>query len=103
MRCEVIAPGLSAFVDVKVKSCIACGCTDAVACPGGCEWVQDDPPLCSACAEIDEHLLEEDKPPTPGLFMRERCPMSSRPAFHTPVWLDEGTGYCARCKSGFCT
>jgi ParB/RepB/Spo0J family partition protein len=30
-----------------VRSCRACGCTDARACPGGCSWVEWD--LCSAC------------------------------------------------------
>lgn len=28
--------------------CRVCGCTDLVACPGGCYWVEPD--LCSQCA-----------------------------------------------------
>lgn len=28
--------------------CRGCGCTDEVACPGGCIWVEPD--LCSRCA-----------------------------------------------------
>jgi hypothetical protein len=31
-----------------VRSCMACGCTDDRACPGGCYWV--GPALCSECA-----------------------------------------------------
>ena len=30
------------------RRCRACGCTDALACAGGCWWVEAD--LCSACA-----------------------------------------------------
>jgi hypothetical protein len=33
--------------------CIGCGCTDEHACPGGCEWIRQDPlagvGVCSAC------------------------------------------------------
>ncbi len=29
------------------RTCQVCGCTDAMACPGGCWWV--GPELCSAC------------------------------------------------------
>lgn len=36
-----LLPTLPAF-------CCECGCTDALACPGGCSWVRPD--LCSACA-----------------------------------------------------
>jgi hypothetical protein len=36
--------------------CIHCGCTDEKACPGGCEWVSLDPPMCSSCAFYDEPL-----------------------------------------------
>jgi hypothetical protein len=31
-----------------LQICAFCGCTDEVACPGGCSWVQED--VCSACA-----------------------------------------------------
>ncbi len=30
-----------------VRTCRKCGCTDAMACPEGCFWVDED--LCSAC------------------------------------------------------
>lgn len=30
------------------RQCRVCGCTQNVACPGGCSWVEDD--LCSECA-----------------------------------------------------
>lgn len=32
------------------RSCALCGCTDDVACPGGCSWVTAE--LCSYCAPI---------------------------------------------------
>jgi hypothetical protein len=40
---------LEAFgaVAARVRTCRACGCTDAMACSGGCAWVQPD--LCSSC------------------------------------------------------
>ena len=31
--------------------CRACGCTDEVACEGGCCWVDERRDLCSACDE----------------------------------------------------
>lgn len=30
--------------------CVSCGCTDHVACDGGCFWVSLKPPRCSTCA-----------------------------------------------------
>ena len=35
-------------IDSDIASCRICGCTDEVACEGGCSWVEDD--LCSECA-----------------------------------------------------
>ena len=35
---------------MKECACILCGCTDAMGCEGGCEWVCDLPPVCSSCA-----------------------------------------------------
>jgi hypothetical protein len=32
-----------------VQKCRVCGCEDAIACPGGCFWVEED--LCNKCAE----------------------------------------------------
>ena len=29
------------------RTCRVCGCSDYIACPGGCYWVEDD--LCSQC------------------------------------------------------
>lgn len=35
---------------MEERKCIKCGCTDMIACPGGCYWVKTDPlPLCSRC------------------------------------------------------
>lgn len=31
----------------------------------------------------------------------DRCPASPTPALHVPIWIDETSGYCARCKMGF--
>jgi hypothetical protein len=31
----------------------------------------------------------------------DRCPASPTPATHAPIWLDETSGYCARCGLGF--
>jgi hypothetical protein len=41
--------------------CRGCGCSDEAACPGGCEWVQED--LCSKCA------LAEDPVRPPALVL----------------------------------
>jgi hypothetical protein len=30
-------------------TCAVCGCTDSHACAGGCWWVCEEPPICSAC------------------------------------------------------
>lgn len=30
--------------------CIRCGCTETLACQGGCSWVSTSPPICSRCA-----------------------------------------------------
>lgn len=38
---------LRAAADLDVRRCRVCGCTDAEACDGGCEWVAAD--LCSEC------------------------------------------------------
>lgn len=31
------------------RRCVVCGCTDAEACPGGCYWLELEPPRCSSC------------------------------------------------------
>ncbi len=44
---------MSLFLDENVCTCVACGCDDAHACPGGCSWVAQNlesmQGLCSAC------------------------------------------------------
>lgn len=37
-------------VEQGASACRECGCTDNVACPGGCWWVEPD--LCSTCAAL---------------------------------------------------
>lgn len=106
MRCEAVDE-VTARPRTAGLACSACGCTDDNACPGGCYWVSLDPPLCSACAEVAADIAEmhrqQHSAPAGGLFMRERCPAAETPSFHVPIWLDEMSGYCARCKGGFCT
>jgi hypothetical protein len=35
-------------------------------------------------------------------FGAERCPASETPALHAMIWIDASSGYCARCRMGFC-
>ena len=35
-----------------VRECRVCGCTDDLACEGGCYWVEWD--LCSSCEDDDQ-------------------------------------------------
>jgi hypothetical protein len=81
--------------------CIGCGCTNEQACPGGCSWISHAPPKCSACFDEDGEPLELDAGEDSGLYSVERCPASPSGSPHTPIWLTEATGYCARCKCGF--
>lgn len=37
-----------AWDEPGVRTCRVCGCTDLLACSGGCYWVEED--LCSRCA-----------------------------------------------------
>lgn len=77
--------------------CIACGCTDDRACPGGCSWVSHQPPKCSACFDADGEPFavgaEGDSP-----FGIEHCPASETPAPHVPFFASETQCYCARCR-----
>jgi len=36
--------------DNAAIQCTGCGCTEGVACDGGCHWVSLAPPVCSRCA-----------------------------------------------------
>jgi hypothetical protein len=86
-------------------ACQVCGCTDDKACPGGCYWVLDNPPLCSACVtEEDLAASEETFAMGDGFaYGTERCPASSTPAAHVLIWINDTSGYCARCRAGFVT
>lgn len=85
--------------------CIACGCTEERACPGGCSWVSISPPKCSACDDEEcglEDIEAVDHPEPRGTFFSdELCPASPTPAVHVPLYVDENSGYCARCRIGF--
>ena len=97
MFCEPIEE-VAARPQPGLRICQGCGCTDAAACPGGCHWVSLDPPVCSQCAGRGEM-------PNAGargmFFSDEYCPASPAPAVHAPIYIDETTGYCARCRTGF--
>lgn len=86
------------------QTCRGCGCTDARACmtqDGPCWWVGED--LCSACADALHTLpaLAGDGADTSLREAAQACPDSPAGAPHAPLWLDEHTGYCARCGLGF--
>jgi hypothetical protein len=99
MFCEAIVKPVDARPSTGLRICEGCGCTDAAACPGGCHWVSIDPPVCSAC--VDRGELPNAGAPESGLFGAELCPASATPAPHAEIWLDETSGYCARCQLGF--
>jgi hypothetical protein len=69
-----------------MRSCGICGCTDALACPGGCYWVAED--LCSGCANNDA----SDESP---LAIGDGC---SNAGGHRPLWLNSSRGYCVHCR-----
>ncbi|MBR0855444.1 hypothetical protein [Bradyrhizobium liaoningense] len=106
MRCEPVAT--DARVRTAGMACSGCGCTDDQACPGGCWWVTYNPPLCSACAVKKGQLAGggDDAPRLylpgdRGFFGTQHCPAAATPALHAPVFVDEDSGYCARCQEGF--
>jgi len=37
--------------------CQICGCTDEIACPGGCAWTDEKRKLCTACAQSMSLML----------------------------------------------
>ena len=79
--------------------CIVCGCTEDAACLGGCYWHTVEPPVCSAC--VEDEPIEAIMEPRGSFFSDEVCPASPTPAVHVPLYLDETSGYCARCRCGF--
>jgi hypothetical protein len=90
MRCEPVDDVF--FGRALGPACVQCGCTEARACPGGCHWISEDPPVCSAC-----------NLPDGGAFSAQRCPASPTAALHVLLWIDAISGYCARCGEGFMT
>lgn len=49
-----------------MRTCIVCGCTDAMACHGGCAWqrkIGKDKGLCTNCPEpaLAKHMTREQK------------------------------------------
>ena len=32
-----------------IRTCVGCGCTDAITCENHCDWAQDYPPRCTNC------------------------------------------------------
>lgn len=107
MRCEVVEGARARPLEL---ACFGCGCTEDHACEGGCWWVSFDPPLCSACAarastKLDAGELEPGVyvGAEGGTFDQQRCPASRASALHIPFWIDDASGYCARCHTGFMT
>jgi hypothetical protein len=94
-------------------ACKFCGCTDDNAChdpcsDGPCRWVSIDPPVCSACEAKSGKLHDEETarpqlflPGNSGFFSTQHCPASPTPALHAPIFVDDDSGYCARCQEGF--
>ena len=41
---------------IIMAACRLCGCTDDVACPGGCWWIEED--LCNRCGEEAKNEIE---------------------------------------------
>lgn len=101
MRCEAVEVG--ARPRTAGLACTVCGCTDGNACPGGCSWVSIDPPVCSACVESADDMLDAGavRDGSSGFFGNQDCPASSVPAPHMLLWVDSTTGYCTRCREGF--
>lgn len=40
--------GIDVVVEI-IRTCTICGCTDDLACLGGCAWVNEDDDLCTTC------------------------------------------------------
>ena len=45
-------PGGPDLAALGIQACRVCGCTNEMACEGGCSWVEDD--LCSECVGKSE-------------------------------------------------
>lgn len=45
-------------VDENPATCRVCGCTDEVACPGGCCWVEDPAHMGDLCSTCQPFVLE---------------------------------------------
>lgn len=62
------ATGTPDKVDVDEVRCFVCGCTDEVACPGGCWWAADDElhgqDVCNRCVELRDDLTATGRPVT---------------------------------------
>ncbi|HWN95036.1 MAG TPA: hypothetical protein VNT99_08385 [Methylomirabilota bacterium] len=55
---EFLELGWSEEYDVPIvrgSRCRVCGCTNEMACPGGCHWVEEN--LCSACAPAAHSII----------------------------------------------
>lgn len=96
MRCDPVELELMG-PNTSELACMFCGCTDDHACVGGCRWISHDPPVCSAC----EAAIDGGAVLPAATFNRQRCHASPTPAMHTPIFVDQVSGRCARCKIGF--
>ena len=98
IRCEAIDDA-RLYAPAPELACSCCGCTESQACPGGCFWISLEPPICSSCGEVADDV--ERQVGEFGLFGAQRCPASAVPAPHMPIYVDEVSGYCVRCREGF--
>lgn len=62
---DLHSEGIDVAVDL-IRTCTICGCTDELACLGGCAWVNEDDDLCTTCdspanrAVIQQRIAELD-------------------------------------------
>jgi hypothetical protein len=64
LHAEIRAAALSLPLPKGLRHCRRCGCTDDLACPGGCHWVEHGSSvrgaargaLCSQCARVPERV-----------------------------------------------
>lgn len=99
---------MSLFAQDDVCTCVACGCDDEHACPGGCGWVAQNlesmQGLCDACTEsgkailIEVHLTTSNRREfaaeamVNGKKKRSACVMSPRTAVRRLVLKVFGPG-----------
>jgi ParB/RepB/Spo0J family partition protein len=69
-----------------IAACRECGCTDEIACEGGCSWVEDG--LCSACVDAVGELddVDESEPPAAEVVREPEAPQVDGPDQADEFW-----------------